>query len=242
MGVIRFGMAREPGKRRAGSARHSLHSPVGQSGFTMIELLISISILLVGIVAVAQLVPAAIRSNLRNRSDSTALIVVQRQLEVMAIQSMTVQQNLAIADFNFIEDDGDWDNDPADGLADDFTIYLGRNPGGPGVTEAGCTLTTPAQAPLPVGVCNFMAAPVPGYSRMLSYSSLFEIDPGRGVPRQYVFDVRWHVTTVATLVGGITPVVAKVITVSARSIAARGFEPVASVPPATLRRLVSWGR
>lgn len=242
MGVIRFGMTREPGKRRARSARHSLHSPLGQSGFTMIELLISISILLVGIVAVAQLVPAAIRSNLRNRADSTALIVVQRQLEVMAIQSMTVQQNLAIADFNFIEDDGDWDSDPADGPADDFTIYLGRNPGGAGVTEAGCTLTTPAQTPLPVGVCNFMAASVPGYSRMLSYSSLFEIDPGRGVPRQYVFDVRWHVTTVARRVGGITPVVAKVITVSARSIAARGFEPVASVPPATVRRLVSWGR
>ena len=47
------------------------------AGFTMIELLIAIVILLIGVVAVAQLVPNAIRSDFRNRYDSTALILAQ---------------------------------------------------------------------------------------------------------------------------------------------------------------------
>ncbi len=50
------------------------------AGFTMIELLIAIVILLVGVVAVAQLVPNAIRSDFRNRYDSTALILAQQQM------------------------------------------------------------------------------------------------------------------------------------------------------------------
>lgn len=58
------------------------------AGFTMIELLIAILILLIGIVSVAKLVPAAIDSNFRNRNDSTALIAAQRQLEQMASQPL----------------------------------------------------------------------------------------------------------------------------------------------------------
>lgn len=57
-------------------------------GFTMIELLIAIVILLVGIVSVAQLVPRAIDSNFRNRNDSTALIAAQRLLEQIAAQPL----------------------------------------------------------------------------------------------------------------------------------------------------------
>ena len=44
----------------------------------MVELLIAIMIMLVGIVAVAKLVPQAIDSNFKNRNDSTALIAAQR--------------------------------------------------------------------------------------------------------------------------------------------------------------------
>ena len=44
-----------------------------QRGFTLVEVLMAIVILLVGIVAVAQLVPASISSNSANRNDSTSL-------------------------------------------------------------------------------------------------------------------------------------------------------------------------
>jgi Tfp pilus assembly protein PilV len=49
----------------------------------MIELMIAIVMLLIGVVAVAQLVPNAMQSNFRNRYDSTGLILAQRQLEQM---------------------------------------------------------------------------------------------------------------------------------------------------------------
>ncbi|HXE34028.1 MAG TPA: prepilin-type N-terminal cleavage/methylation domain-containing protein [Verrucomicrobiae bacterium] len=52
-----------------------------QRGFTLTEVLIAIVILLVGIVAVAQLVPASISSNSTNRNDSSALVFAQRQMD-----------------------------------------------------------------------------------------------------------------------------------------------------------------
>ncbi len=50
-------------------------------GFTLVEVLLAIIILLVGIVAVAQLVPASIGSNSANRNDSSALVFAQRQID-----------------------------------------------------------------------------------------------------------------------------------------------------------------
>jgi|SRR5271155_4247379 len=52
-----------------------------QRGFTLVEVLIAIVILLVGIVAVAQLVPASIGSNSANRNDTSALVFAQRQMD-----------------------------------------------------------------------------------------------------------------------------------------------------------------
>jgi len=70
------------------------------AGFTMIELLIAIVILLVGVVAVAQLVPNAIRSDFRNRYDSTALILAQQQMEQMVEQNLTVGGPPAAGTYN----------------------------------------------------------------------------------------------------------------------------------------------
>ena len=71
------------------------------AGFTMIELLIAIVILLIGVVAVAQLVPNAIRSDFRNRYDSTALILAQQQMEQMVEQNLTVGGPPANGAYNF---------------------------------------------------------------------------------------------------------------------------------------------
>ncbi len=60
-----------------------------QRGFTLIELMIAMLVMLVGLVAVAQLVPAAIRLNSANRYDSTALVIAQRQMEAMLNQPLT---------------------------------------------------------------------------------------------------------------------------------------------------------
>lgn len=81
------------------------------AGFTMVELLIAIAIMLFGIVAVARLVPMAIDSNFKNRNDSTALIAAQRLLEQMAAQpldSMSGACGAAPANtYYFCDQDGD---------------------------------------------------------------------------------------------------------------------------------------
>lgn len=60
-----------------------------QQGFSILEMLIATVILLVGLVAVAQLVPASVLLNYRNRMDSSALVFAQRQLDQMIDQPLT---------------------------------------------------------------------------------------------------------------------------------------------------------
>ena len=53
----------------------------GASGFSILEMMLATIILLVGLVAVAQLVPATILLNYRNRTDSSALVFAQREMD-----------------------------------------------------------------------------------------------------------------------------------------------------------------
>lgn len=59
-----------------------------QEGFSILEMLLATVILLVGLVAVAQLVPATILLNYRNRTDSSALVFAQRELDQMLAQPL----------------------------------------------------------------------------------------------------------------------------------------------------------
>jgi prepilin-type N-terminal cleavage/methylation domain-containing protein len=62
---------------------------ITERGFTLIEVMIAIVVLMVGLIAVAQLVPASIRLNAGNRSDSAALVIAQRELDQMMGQPLT---------------------------------------------------------------------------------------------------------------------------------------------------------
>lgn len=59
-----------------------------QRGFTLVELAVATVILLVGVVAVMQLVPAAIQSNLNNRNDTTSAVAAQRLRDLMVSQAL----------------------------------------------------------------------------------------------------------------------------------------------------------
>jgi Tfp pilus assembly protein PilV len=61
----------------------------GQRGFSILEMMLATIMLLVGLVAVAQLVPASILMNYRNRTDSSALVFAQRELDQMLDQPLT---------------------------------------------------------------------------------------------------------------------------------------------------------
>ena len=61
----------------------------GQRGFSILEMMLATIVLLVGLVAIAQLVPASILLNYRNRTDSAALVFAQRQLDQMLDQPLS---------------------------------------------------------------------------------------------------------------------------------------------------------
>lgn len=69
-----------------------------QWGFTILELIFASAILLFGIVAVAQLVPAGLRSSLANRLDTMATVIAQRELDQMISQPLSV--------ITFVDKDG----------------------------------------------------------------------------------------------------------------------------------------
>jgi prepilin-type N-terminal cleavage/methylation domain-containing protein len=83
-------------------ARTNGNKKSGQRGFTLTEVLIAIVIMLVGIVAVAQLVPASIGTNAANRNDSSALVFAQRELDQFLSQPL----NMSISPPAFIDAEG----------------------------------------------------------------------------------------------------------------------------------------
>jgi prepilin-type N-terminal cleavage/methylation domain-containing protein len=77
-----------PGPRR-NAAPGSKTQQGSDRGFTLMEVLVATVVLLVGMVAVAQLVPISLTINSGNRTGSTALVIEQRMLEQMLDQPLT---------------------------------------------------------------------------------------------------------------------------------------------------------
>ncbi len=59
-----------------------------EGGFSLLEMMLATVILLVGLVAIAQLVPASILLNYRNRTDSSAMVFAQREMDFMIDQPL----------------------------------------------------------------------------------------------------------------------------------------------------------
>ncbi len=144
----------------------SFNSKNVQRGFTLTELLIATAIILVGLVAVAELVPASVMLNSNNRSNATALVLAQRQMEAMR------EVPLAVTSFN----------DPLGVLCPLSTYcYLG-DPTQPGQI-VGSPVTLDTQG---FPIIDFGQSTVTGYS--FSY-----IDPND--PFGATNDIRWAVIT-----------------------------------------------
>ena len=67
--------------RRAGQA--------GRAGFTLLEMMLACAVLMVGIAAVVELVPASLKTSVNNRLDTMATVVAQRELDQMLTQPLT---------------------------------------------------------------------------------------------------------------------------------------------------------
>ncbi len=142
----------------------------GQRGFTLTELLIATAIVLVGLVAVAELVPASVMLNSNNRSNATALVLAQRQLEAMR------EVPLALTTFS----------DPLGVLCPLATTCDLGDPTQPGqIVGSPVTLDTQGMP-----VIDFSQSTVSGYS--FSY-----VDPND--PFAATDDIRWAVITFTNL-------------------------------------------
>ena len=138
-----------------------------ERGFTLIEMLIAVVVLLVGLVAVAQLVPTSVMLNANNRNDGMSNVFAQQMMEALR------EQPLASTTFS----------DPTG-----VTCYP---------VGSVCDLGDPTQPRVLVGspvtvnganlaIVDFSQTPVAGYS--FTYNDLN--DPNNGT-----YDVRWAVIT-----------------------------------------------
>ena len=140
-----------------------------QRGFTLVEMMIATIVVLVGLVAVAQLVPASALLNASNRNDGTALVFAQRELEFIREQPLGVP----VA--------------PPPTFSDPQGVLC--------PPSTACGLGDPSQRNVLIGspvvtgatpIIDFSAAQVPGYG--FTYT-----DPNDPFGASY--DVRWAVIT-----------------------------------------------
>ena len=136
-----------------------------ERGFTLVELAIAMAVLLIGIAAVAQLIPISIQSNMRNRYDSTAVVMAERLLNQMINQPASAAQ--------FTDVDGRvimLGSVAANGLVGNPIQVVSAIPGGP-ANLVRVDFTVPA-------VANY---------------NFTTIDPNSAAPISY--EVRWSVIT-----------------------------------------------
>ena len=68
--------------------RPAAASTPGQAGFSLLEMVLATAVLLMGLVGVAQLVPASLLLNQENRSNASSLVMAQRELDQMVNQPL----------------------------------------------------------------------------------------------------------------------------------------------------------
>ena len=137
-----------------------------QGGFTLLELLVATVIIIVGLVAVAQLVPTSVLMNSNNRNDGTALVFAQHELEAMRAVP------LSLAAFS----------DPRGVLCPVGNVCQLGDP-----TQPGILVGSPVNLGSGSPIIDYSAGPVNGYS--FTY-----LDPND--PYGAAYDVRWAVVTV----------------------------------------------
>ncbi len=204
---------------RRGTPGRAARSRNRQAGFSLIELMIAMIVLVVGMMGIMVMISTAISSNNRNKLDTTATALSQMVAETVSSQSIVSGTPIDVRDCN----------PTAAGGPQTFRIAtLGtpaNNPDGSAgaqLNAAGNIDFTQTYAAVPGG-----AWPTPSYKMRF-------VTCGSG-GRQATYDVRWNVRNISAF--------SKMVTVSARlsRVTAAGGAPGDQLqyfaPPVTLRTI-----
>ena len=213
---------------------HQPHLPA-QAGFSLVELMIAIVLLLVGVVAVAQLVPTAIQSNLRSRYDSSGLILAERQLELISRQPIDAGLPAPGGQYFFCVSPTDLGiplsllSPCPDGitLGTVFVYRVGLRP------AVSTTLITTVGANLLPNSTSIDWTQAGTAGALVGYRNTFVLNEGTG--GGVFYETRWTVVTYFTNFNGTVRPVGKRIIVSVR-----GGPPGTVQRPATVATLISW--
>jgi len=189
-----------------------------QAGFSLVELMIAIVLLLVGVMAVAQLVPTAIQTNMRSRYDSSGLVLAERQMELITRQPIDVGLPAAGAHYNFA-------STLPDGTATAYRV--GLRP------AAAATLITTVGANLLPNSTSIDWTQAGTAGALVGYRNTFVLNEGTG--GGVFYETRWTVVTYFTSFNGTVRPVGKRIIVSVR-----GGPPGTVQRPATVATMISF--
>lgn len=152
---------------RVSMTRMATSKKLGQAGLSLLETMMATVILIIGLVGVAQLVPASILLNSGNRTNSSSLVLAQRELDQMIAQPLNPTSTPPPPSFTD---------------AQGYFCYLG-DPTQPNVL-VGSPILMANNRP----VIDFSQSLVVGYSYATPYT-----DPND--PSGAQWDVRWAVIT-----------------------------------------------
>jgi len=148
--------------------KRTINNKAGSAqGFTLVEMLVATVVVLVGLVAVAQLVPASVMMDANNRNDGMAMVFAQQQMEALREQPLV---NTTYTDPTGVT------CYPAGS-----TCNLG-DPSTAGVVGSPVVVNGANQV-----IIDFSVSQVPGYS-----STYLDLNDPTGSE----YDVRWAVVTV----------------------------------------------
>jgi type IV pilus modification protein PilV len=184
---------------RSASGRNQAR--LGESGMSMIELLIAMTVLAVGLLGCVVMILAGVQSNTRNKNDSAAVVLDQEILEMFATyQFYPTSGHVVVTDCGTTAASVHWAN-----------VVQGTTAAG----GAGATLYTAASAPLPsmVGDIDWtQPAPALAGNGVTGYAMNYQTCNGD------IYEVRWNVMQVNPNASGIAAL--SLLTVSARQTSA----------------------
>ena len=211
----------ESPNRLSGNARHRVS--LGESGMSLLELMIAMTVLTVGMLGSMVMIVAGMQSNTRNKTDSSATVLDQEILEKFATLKLYPAPGFVTI----------YDCAPsANGAnAHNASLAQGASPNG-----SGATLYTTATAPLPANVGDIdwtQPTPTLATSTVQGYAMRYQTCSGD------LYEVRWNI-----MQGGPNPPPngtsrVSLLTVSARQVSAQGSSvAMLFARPTTLRTLI----